>query len=128
MDYITHHSRNYEMIHHVESKIPEQFLDYMIKFAISSWNDDLIQYIQNKYDQYDFLEKSDEQIKDKNIVFNIIKNTFNYTNFSFLRSTLILFLQNNPNFVKGNINEIVGLTFFRPKWLHDQTIYKPSKF
>ena len=106
-------SRDYEMIHFVESKFPQKAPKYLLSYAIDNWDEDLTEYVFNNYNEYDFLEKVDAQfdLKEKKKVFNLLRSAFGYVNFSFIRSKIIPFFKNNPKFLKENINEIVDITF-----------------
>lgn len=103
-------SGNYELIHLIETKYPQNFPEYMIFSTISLWNSDMTEYLLNNYN-FDFLEKVDNSNENTQKILNIIQSTFGYVNFEFLRHTILPFLRKNPKFVEDNINEIVNLTF-----------------
>lgn len=101
-----------DMIHLLETKIPNNFAEYMMCNAVSDWNDEIVDYILNKYDEYDFLDKKvDSDFKNKKYIIEMIQNTFTYLNFGLLKSKIIPFLNNNNEFVNENIYEILKLTF-----------------
>lgn len=106
-------SNNYEMIHLVESNMPDKskIPENLIWYSVNHWNDDVTEYALNNYNELDLLEKSGVKIENKKIVFDTIQSTFEYVNFSFFRTKLLPFLRNNEQFVSENIHDILRLTF-----------------
>ena len=60
-----------------------------------------------KYDNFDYLEKSDVVIENQQFFYEIVRESFCGYNFIFLESTLLPFFRNNPKFVDDNIYIII---------------------
>lgn len=63
-----------------------------------------------KYDNFDYLEKSDVVIENQQFFYEIVRESFCGYNFIFLESTLLPFFRNNPKFVDDNIYDIIDIT------------------
>ncbi|KAK8860558.1 hypothetical protein M9Y10_012223 [Tritrichomonas musculus] len=105
--------RNYEIIHIIESKMKEEFLEKALYTSLGSWNDELTEYVLNNYD-FDYMLKSDIDSIYDDAVIEIIDYAFFSSNFIFLETVLLPFLRNNPLFVKRKIHQIIIKTFFDP--------------
>ncbi|KAK8898407.1 hypothetical protein M9Y10_000694 [Tritrichomonas musculus] len=103
--------RNYEIIHIIESKMKEDFLEKALYTALGSWNLELTEYVLENYD-FNYILKSDIDPKYDEDVVEIIDYTFYSSNFIFLETILLPFLRKNPLFVKRNIRNIIIKTFF----------------
>lgn len=114
---------DFDMIHLLESKKPDKFACKIMRYSLSTWNNEMIDYVLDNYDQYDFLEKTvDINCKNKDEIFEIIHAAFTYMNISFIKSKLIPFLNKNIEFVNNNIHDILNLTF------DDQTGFLTKEF
>ncbi|KAK8834922.1 hypothetical protein M9Y10_030452 [Tritrichomonas musculus] len=98
-------SRNYEIIHIVESKIPDVFKEMALSISIKNWSNDMIEYALDNYD-YEFFFESDVKDDKTQIIIGLILDTFIASNFIFFESTILPFLRQNPNFLLKNINSI----------------------
>ena len=89
-------ANNEDMINYLKSNFKDKFYEKKFNFSILSW----------KFDD-SMNELSHTKASNKNIILNIIKDTFISNNFTFFKTTLIPFFNNNQQFVKGNIHEII---------------------
>lgn len=110
MNFIAIKSRNYEIVHLLESRDTEKFALESFISAISCWNDEMKEYIMNNYD-FNFLEEKDVD-KDKDKIANrIADQIFFSSDFMFLESTFIPFLNNNQRYWNDNLAENTFKTF-----------------
>ncbi|KAK8878393.1 hypothetical protein M9Y10_005161 [Tritrichomonas musculus] len=102
-------SKNYDIIHLVESKVQQGYGEDSLPSSIECWNDEMTEYILDNYDCDIF--KNDTDIKNKVFLLSLLSETFYSLNFVFMESTLLPFLKNNPSFVDENIYDIIMETF-----------------
>lgn len=113
-------NRNYEMIHLVESKNEQKFIDFALSDSISCWNYELILYSIENYENF----FDDEEISSENVekALDIMSDLCYSINFQFLESIYLPFLKNHSKFVHENINEILFCT------IQDQSGYFTKEF
>lgn len=99
-------SRNYEMIHIIESKDESEFKKYSLLHSIMCNNHEVTLYAIENYN-YDFLEKENAEIEDTEFVLKIVFHFCYSVNFRFFDSIFLPFLRKNPLSVANNINEIL---------------------
>lgn len=104
-------SQNYELIHIIESKLNDKFIKLSLYESISSWNNEMIDYVIDNYD-YEFLFKSEVNSDKKEVINEVCLRTFYSLNFSFFESTLLPFLRKNEKFVSENMIGIISPTFY----------------
>lgn len=104
-------SKNYELIHIVESKLNEKFIKSSLTESISCWNNEMIDYSIDNYD-YDFLFKDDFNPEKKDAANELCLRTFYSLNFIFFESTLLPFFRKNEKFVSDNIYDIISSSFY----------------
>ena len=81
-------SRNYEIIHIIESLEKVEFVKKALYFSINASNDEMIEYLLSNFDSYP-LEKDEFDDEDEEKIINIIENTVCASNFIFFESTLL---------------------------------------
>lgn len=68
-------SQNYELIHIIESKLNDKFIKSSLYESISSWNNEMIDYVIDNYD-YEFLFKSEVNSDKKEVINEVCLRTF----------------------------------------------------
>lgn len=115
---------NNEIIHIIESLLPEQFASYSIFSAIGCWNVEFHEYLINTT-SFDYLEKSEVSNNFDQTTLKLIYTTVCSCNFIFFNDYLLPFLRQNSRFVNNNFNEIVIVSmpdyscFFFNEYLND---------
>lgn len=99
----------YDMIHILESRYKKDFEKESLPNSIILWNDEMIDYSVNNFDFNMLFEKDIK--KENDMALRCVNQTFKSFNFMFLKSTILPFLNNNPEFVEHNIYEIIISTF-----------------
>ncbi|KAK8845688.1 hypothetical protein M9Y10_020606 [Tritrichomonas musculus] len=97
-------SNNYEIVHFLENRFNALFPSICFCNSISCWNDEINEYILNNYSEFDFFQQSEVELKDNDILLDIVRETIYYLNFSFFEKILIPFFKQNQKIVDDNIN------------------------
>ena len=121
-------SGDLDMIHFLESNIPDNFVENIMFNSISDWNFDMTEYVLNNYDKYDFLEKVDIEQKDSKVILQLIRSVFVYINFSFFKTKLIPFFNNNKQFINDHLYEILNIAFSEQTGYFAKEFFKNPNF
>lgn len=120
-------SRNYDIVHIIEQLSQENYKFNSIIWSVSYWHDELTEYTLNFYND-NFIEKSEAISERKNDTIELISQTFKSINFCFFESTILPFLEKNPEFVNDNINEIIMCSINDNSCYFFNELVKHSKF